>query len=125
MTTQIVLDLPDTLFRSAERLATGTRQPVQGVLTEVLTGALTGWDVWSQPVSEMSDEQVLALTDSQMALEQSKRLSELLDRQQAGTLTPGERPELWTLTRIYQLGQLQKAEALAESVTRNLRLRSA
>lgn len=121
MTTQIVLDLPDTLFRSIERLAIGTRQPVQGVLTEVLTGALTGWGAWNQSVSEMSNEQILALTDSQMELEQSKRLSELLDRQQAGTLTPNERPELWTLTRIYQLGQLQKAEALAEAVARELR----
>lgn len=120
MTTQVVLELPDILFRSVERLATGTRQPVQGVLTDILAGALTGWGAWSQSVSEMSNEQVLTLMDSQMELEQSERLSELLDRQQAGTLTLNERPELWTLTRIYQLGQLQKAEALAEVVTRKL-----
>jgi hypothetical protein len=52
---------------------------------------------------------------------QSQRLSELLDKQQAGALIPGERPELWALMRIYELGQLRKAEALAEAVKRNLR----
>jgi hypothetical protein len=57
-----------------------------------------------------------------MASQQSQRLSELLDRQQAGKLTLDEQPELWVLMRVYERGQLHKAEALAEAVRRGLRL---
>jgi hypothetical protein len=56
-----------------------------------------------------------------MSVRQSERMSELLDRQQAGVLTTDERPELWALLRVYELGQLRKAEALAEAVRRGLR----
>lgn len=121
MSTQIVLDLSDKLYRSAERLAVSAEEPVQGILTEVLVTALAAWDIQDQPVTTLSDEQVLAICDSQMAPEQSRRLSELLDKQQAGILRADEKPELWALMRIYELGQLQKAEALAEAVRRGLR----
>ena len=36
-------------------------------------------------------------------------------------LTIDERPELWTLLRVYEAGQLRKAEALAEAVRRGPR----
>ena len=121
MSTQVVVTLPDNLYRSAERLAAGAQQPVQSVLTEVLITALTVWDAQDRSVSALPDDAVLALCDSQMPPVQSKRLSQLLDKQQAGTLTPGERPELWALMHIYEAGQLRKAEALAEAVKRNLR----
>lgn len=121
MSTQVVLDLPENAFRSAMLLARGSQQSVQGVLTETVTQALTGWDLWERSTATMTDLEVLELCDSRMDPGQSKRFSLLLDKQQAGTLTPEERPELWTLTRIYQLGQLRKAEALAEAVKRGLR----
>ena len=69
----------------------------------------------------MADEEVLRVCDSRMDAAQSSRFGLLLDKQQSGSLAPEERPELWTLTRIYQLGQLRKAEALAEAVRRGLR----
>jgi len=121
MSSQVVLTLPDNLYRSAERLAAGARQPMQNVLTEVLSQALATWDPDERSLSSLRDDEVLALCDSQMSLEQSRRLGKLLDRQQAGVLTVQERPELWTLLRIYELGQLRKAEALAEAVGRGLR----
>jgi len=64
---------------------------------------------------------VLAVCDSQMSLEQSERLGDLLDKQQAGSLTADERPELWALMRVYEVGQLRKAKALAEAIQRGLR----
>ena len=121
MSTQIVLDLPDSAFRSASLLARGSQRSVQGVVAEAATQALSGWDFWGQPVARMSDQEVLAVSKSQMNPDQSQRFSLLLDKQQSGTLTGEENPELWTLTRIYQLGQLRKAEALAEAVKRGLR----
>lgn len=120
MPKQIVLELPDHALRSAELLARSSQQSVPGIVTEALVEALTGWALWSEPMSTLSDEEVLALSSSQMDPEQSRRLSRLLDKQQAGQLTAEEQPELWTLTRIYQLGQLRKAEALAEAVRRGL-----
>jgi uncharacterized protein YnzC (UPF0291/DUF896 family) len=52
-----------------------------------------------------------------------RRLSELLDRQQASALTADERAELHTLMQTYQEGQLRKAQALREAVGRGLRER--
>lgn len=121
MSTQVVLDLPENTFRSAMLLARGSQQSIQGVLTETVTQALTGWDLWEKPAGVMADEEVLRVCDSRMDAAQSSRFGLLLDKQQSGSLAPEERPELWTLTRIYQLGQLRKAEALAEAVRRGLR----
>lgn len=121
MSTQVVLDLPENTFRSAVLLARGSQQSIQGMLTETVTQALTGWDLWERSAAMMTDQEVLEVSDSRMDPVQSRRFGLLLDKQQAGTLTPEERPELWTLTRIYQLGQLRKAEALAEVVKRGLR----
>ena len=121
MSTQVVVTLPDNLYRSAERLAVGAQRSVRSVVTEVLMTALAVWDTQDRPINALPDDAVLSLCDSQMVPVQSQRLSELLDKQQAGALIPGERPELWALMRIYELGQLRKAEALAEAVKRNLR----
>jgi hypothetical protein len=120
MQNQVTLTLPDNLYRSAQRLAAGVKQPVQSVLTDVLSTALGVWDVKEEAIHNWSDEQVQSLCDAQMFSPQSERLSELLDRQQAGELTASEKPELWALMRIYESGQLRKAEALAEAVRRGL-----
>ncbi len=47
-------------------------------------------------------------------------VSELLDKQQSGTLTENERYELQTLMQTYQEGLLRKATALSEAVRRGL-----
>ncbi len=121
MSTQIVLDLPDNALRSASLLARGSKRTVQGVVAEAAIQALSGWDLWGEPIMKMSDSEVLTISTSQMDPQQSRRFSQLLDKQQSGKLTAEEQPEIWTLMRIYQLGQLRKAEALAEAVRRGLR----
>jgi hypothetical protein len=80
-----------------------------------------------EPVSVLSDEQVLVLTELQMEAEQDTRLSEMLvgiarrrHRQQSGTLTEGDRSDLKTLMQVYQEGLLRKATALSEAVKRGL-----
>ena len=72
-------------------------------------------------ISEMSDAEVLALSDLAMDPVQDRRLSELLDQQQAGTLGADERGELDALMQVYQEGLLRKAQALGEAVHRGLR----
>jgi tetratricopeptide (TPR) repeat protein len=56
--------------------------------------------------SDLTDEQIVALTELQMEQNQDVRLSELLDRQQAGTLIESDRPELQRLMQIYQEGMV-------------------
>lgn len=60
------------------------------------------------------------LTELRMEPDQDVRLSELLDRQQAGFLLENERLELQSLMQIYQEGLLRKATALSEAVKRRL-----
>ncbi|XWK88624.1 MAG: hypothetical protein U7127_00730 [Phormidium sp.] len=55
-----------------------------------------------------------------MEPDQDVRLSELLDRQQAGILVENERLELQNLMQIYQEELLRKAIALSEAVKRGL-----
>jgi hypothetical protein len=71
-------------------------------------------------IADLSNEELLALTDLQMEPAEDSRLSELLDKQQSGTLTEAERPELQKLMQIYQEGLLRKATALQEAVRRGL-----
>jgi hypothetical protein len=73
-----------------------------------------------EPISTLSNERVLALTELEMAADQDARLSELLDRQQAGILAENEFPELQILMQTYQEGLLRKAIALSEAVKRGL-----
>ncbi len=74
------------------------------------------------PMVALSDDDVLALADLQLEHEADRRLSALLESQQAGTLSSAERSELLTLMQLYQDGLLRKAGALKEAVRRGLRL---
>jgi hypothetical protein len=56
-----------------------------------------------------------------MEPDQDRKLSVLLQKQQAGELSDRERSELWTLMQIYQERLLRKAQALREAVRRGLR----
>jgi hypothetical protein len=49
-----------------------------------------------------------------------RRLSELLDRQQAGELNDRDGAELAALMRVYEINLLRQSQALAEAVERKL-----
>lgn len=124
MSTQITLTLPDETYRRAVHLAQITGRSIADVLADTIDISLSplGTEAASgKPVSELADSEVLAIADSQMEPGQAQRLSELLDKQQAGQLTADERPELLALMQIYQEGLLRKAQALKEAVQRGLR----
>jgi hypothetical protein len=123
MSTKITITLPDEVYQCAERFARLANRDVASVLADTLQLSIppVRGDVTDlEPVSTLSNEQVLALTELQMEPDQDARLSELLDRQQAGFLTENERPELQTLMQIYQEGLLRKGTALSEAVKRQL-----
>jgi hypothetical protein len=123
MSTQITITLPDEVYQRAERFARLANREIASVLVDTiqLSIPLVRADILDlEPISDLPDEQVLALTELQMEPEQDTRLSELLDRQQVGLLVEDERLELQTLMQIYQEGLLRKATALSEAVKRGL-----
>ena len=73
-----------------------------------------------EAMTNLTNQEVLELTELQMEPKQDTHLSVLLDRQQAGVLTEPECIELQSLMQIYQVGLLRKATALNEAVKRRL-----
>jgi hypothetical protein len=123
MSTQITITLPDEVYQRAERFARLANRDLASVVADTIESSIPPISPEAaalEPVSVLSDEQVLALTQLQMEPEQDARLSDLLDRQQSGILTDKERIELQTLMQIYQEGLLRKATALSEAVKRGL-----
>ncbi len=123
MSTQVTVTLPDEVYRRVERLAQLANRDIADVLADAIKLSIPPVSLPTEaiaPVSVLSDEQVIALTQLQMEPEQDKRLSNLLDRQQAGILMESEQLELLTLMQIYQEGLLRKATALSEAVRRGL-----
>jgi len=124
MTTEITVTLPEAVVRRAELLAHRTGRAVADVLAETIERSLRPLGTVSAeetPISGWSDAEVLAATEAELSAAEDTRLSELLDRQQAGLLTDGERAELSALIERYEEGLLRKAQALRETVRRGLR----
>src|SRR5262249_29598978 len=99
-------------------------QPVAEMLAQVVQSSLAplgpepGDD---RPMTEWSDEEVLAAVDLQLPAETDRRLSELLDLQQRRPLIPTEQVELRAYMTSYEEGLLRKARALHEAARRGLR----
>jgi hypothetical protein len=123
MTTQITITLSDEIYQRAELFARLANRDVASVLADTIQISIPSVRanvIDLEPIADVSDEQVLALTELQMEPDQDTRLSELLDRQQAGLLFEDERLELQSLMQIYQEGLLRKATAFSEAVKRGL-----
>ena len=93
MSTQVVVTLPDALYEQAQHWAALTHQEVPQLLTEALALVLTPIGtplVDAPPVAALSDTEVLALAQVQMAPQQGHRLDQLLAKQGEATLTAQE-----------------------------------
>ena len=124
MTTRVVVTLQDDVYRRVERLAQLTNRDVADLLADTITISLTPLDVPTgsiRDVASLTDEEVQELAELQMLPAQDRRLSALLQKQQAEDLSVQERTELLTLMQVYQDGLVRKARALREAVRRGLR----
>jgi hypothetical protein len=124
MTTRVVVTLQDDVYRRVERLAQMTNRDVADLLADTITISLTPLDVSTgsiRAVGSLTDEEVQELAELQMLPAQDRRLSTLLQKQQAEDLSVQERTELLTLMQVYQDGLVRKARALREAVRRGLR----
>ncbi|NJK70602.1 MAG: hypothetical protein HC941_32595 [Microcoleus sp. SU_5_3] len=117
MTAKITLNLPDEVYHQAELLAQQCHRSVSEILVETLENFLLPT---AKPVSALSDSELIAQTQLRLQPVQEQRLSELLDRQQSGTIISVEREELQALIHIYEARLLRQAQALNEAVRRGL-----
>ncbi|MUG98634.1 hypothetical protein F7734_42645 [Scytonema sp. UIC 10036] len=123
MSNQITITLPDEVYKRAEHFARLANRELASILADTIQFGIPSISAVAaafEPISALSNEQVMTLTELQMEYDQDVRLSELLDRQQAGTMTEIERSELQALMQIYQELLLRKATALSEAVKRGL-----
>ncbi len=125
MAVKITLTLPEGLIEHAKTFGRATHRDAESVLADALEmmwptlGNLPDADLYPS-VSDLSDAEVLALANSKMDATQNQRLGQLQARGKTNELIQAERYELLALMQIYELGQLRKAEALAEAVGRGL-----
>jgi hypothetical protein len=124
MSTQVVVTLPDDLYAHAQHWAALTHREVPQLLTEALALVLTPLGTppaEAPPVATLSDTEVLALAQVQMAPQQGQRLNQLLAKQEEATLTTQDQAELLVLMQVYQQLWVRQSAALAEAVQRGLR----
>ncbi len=124
MSAQVTVTLPDETYRRAEYLARLTNRGIADILAETIDRSLHllgAPPMPDQAVADLPDVDVLALADAWMDVAQERRLSQLLEQQQAGQLAGEERADLLALMQVYQDGLLRKAQALNEAVHRGLR----
>ena len=112
----ITLELPDSLAQQVREIAAQTHRRLEDVLVEWIDLAAT-----DLPIEDLSDDQVLALCDSQMTVEQQTLLSELLTRNQEGQLGATKTQQLDELMQIYRKGLIRKARALQVAISRGLK----
>lgn len=120
---QVTLTLPDQVWQRAEAWAQCTGREVADLLAETIELSLDplGHADRERSLETWSDHAVFAAVESTMPADEDQRLSELLDRQQAATLSADERLELRALMQTYREGLLRKARAVREAVNRGLR----
>jgi hypothetical protein len=121
VTASITLQLPDPLYQRLINTAHATQRPLEAVILQALeVGSPPSWD--DVPESFRSDLEALdrcddsalwAIVRDRKSANEMTRYDELLERNQAGTLTEAERGELVTLRTEADRLMLRKAQAAA------------
>ena len=118
---EISVKLPNTLYQNVSALAQAKKKSVAKIIQNAVRKAvLEASEVEDRPLVDCSDEEVLALAKMKMSGAENKRLSALLEKQREERITSLERNELDALLRVYQVGNLRKAQGIAEAVQRGL-----
>jgi hypothetical protein len=112
----LTLQIPESIEQEAHQIARRTQRPVESIIMEWLEFARM-----EAPVESLSDERVLELCDQMLPVNQQAELSQLIDRNRNGDISPQEIIRLDELMDIYQRGMVRKAEAWKVAVERGLR----
>ena len=115
MSQQFTIEVSEQVVRQAEQVAAQTERSLEEVLASWLEAVVN-----ELPVEELSDEEVLALTELQLTDEQQATLDDLLEQNREGTLDTEKQRQLDELMRLYEHGLLRlykKPNAMSESIT--------
>ncbi|MCB0064546.1 MAG: hypothetical protein KDE19_20625 [Caldilineaceae bacterium] len=126
MSVKVTLELPNGVIEHAARYGRTMHRAIEDVLADSLESL---WPILDQDstnhlyddVSELSDEEVLALANLKMSSEQNDRLGALQSKGKEKGLNQAEQVELLGLMQIYRLGMVRKSQGLAEAVRRGIR----
>lgn len=115
MSQQVTIEVSERVMRQARYVAAQTEHSVEEVLASWLESV-----VIKLPIEEMSDDEVLALTELDLTDEQQAELSDLLAENEEGELNAERQKRFDELMRISERGLLRRAYALRVAVRRGL-----
>lgn len=116
---EVTVNLPENVYRNVSNLAKKSNRKVVDLIVDVVEEKYSS-ETPVRPLADASDEEVLSLAKLEMPKEQSERHSELLYKNQAGTLSTEEKLELDFFQQIYGVALARKAEGIYEAIRRNL-----
>ena len=118
-TMEITLNLPEKIYQDISIVAKKSKRQVIDLIVDVVEEKYSN-QALERPLANLSDEDVLALANLQMPKKQSQRHSELLFKNQAGTLKPVEKQELEFFQQVYGITLSRKTDGIYEAIQRNL-----
>jgi hypothetical protein len=122
MTTKLTLNLPDETVHLAQSVAATQDTSVENVVTNLLFGTLPLIPSIDpiRSISELSDTDLMALSQITLTAAADKRHLALLDKQQREPLTAAEDKELHWYSQVYGIATLYKTKAMIEATHRGL-----
>ena len=118
---EVMLNLPEQLYRNFSKLAEKKHRRVEEVIADRLQDDFSAETVdFEESVAGWSDEGVLALARLKFPKKLAERMSELSDKAQRGTISRVEENEMEIYLEIYNNANLRKAHGIAEAVKRGL-----
>ena len=116
---EVTLNLPENIYQDVSTVAKKSKRKIADLIVDVVEEKYSNQSL-ERPLANLSDEEVLALANLQMPKKQSARHSELLYKNQAGTLKPDEKQELDFFQQIYGVALSRKTDGIYEAVQRRL-----
>jgi hypothetical protein len=115
---EITISLSDKIFANVANFASKTHRRVDEIIVEKIERDFS--PETERPLLNCTNDEVLALANIKMSEAENNRLSELFDNQREEVISPLERNELDALMRVYEVGNLRKAQGIVEAVQRGL-----
>lgn len=116
---EVTLNLPEKIYQDISTVAKKSKRKVIDLIVDVVEEKYSSKKI-DRPLAHLSDDEVLALANLQMPEKQSKRHSELLYKNQAGTLTSADKRELDFFQQVYGVTLSRKTDGIYEAIQRNL-----
>lgn len=115
MNQEVTIKISEQVWQRASVLAKQKHRKIEKVIEDLLEESIS-----ETKVEDLSDAEVLTLTNLQFNEKQQKSFSSLLKKNREKLLTNQEKLQLDELMRDYESGLLRKSKALRVAVERGL-----